>query len=52
MIGKKLTMIIYKNCINISLIINWYKIGKRLVTEKKFNNKKIEFANHLCINDW
>ena len=28
MIGKQLAMMIYKNYISKSLVINWYKIGK------------------------
>ena len=28
MIGKQLAMIVYKNCISKSSVINWNKIGK------------------------
>ena len=51
MIGKQIAMIIYKNCISKSLVINWYKIGKWLVIDYQYN-KKIGLTNHLCINDW
>ena len=51
MIGKQLAMMIYKNYISKSLVINWYKIGKGLVTDQQ-PNKKMGLANHLAINDW
>ena len=33
MIGKQLAMIVHKNYISKSLVINWYKIGKWLVID-------------------
>ena len=33
MISKQSAMIVHKNCISKSLVINWYKTGKRLVID-------------------